>query len=553
VALGPLPVQVNVATLLAAHAARDPERAAVVAADGRGAWTECTYAELEARASRIAGGLAARGLEAGDHVCVFVRPSAELIAITYALFKLGAVPILADPGMGRQRLLACMQRMAPRAFIGVPRAHAARKLFPAAFRSIELAVTVGRRLFWGGPTLARLERGHAETRPPAATCADDLAAILFTSGSTGPPKGVEYTHGMFAAQVRALQALYEFAPGEVDLCCLPLFALFDTALGMTSVFPELDPSHPGTCDPVKIAGAIRDLRCTTSFGSPAIWRRVVPWCIDNGYKLDSLKRVLVAGAPVPLDLVQAFQKVLPLDGDVFTPYGATEALPVASIAGHEITSGLADKVLYGAGTCVGALAPGIEARLMRISDAAFDAWSDELEVPLGQLGEVCVRGPVVTRRYAGDARATAAAKLDDGAGGVWHRMGDVGRFDEEGRLWFHGRKAHRLETADGLRMPVPVENVFNTHPRVHRTALVGVGARGAELPVLVVEPVPGELPRSEVMTDGFIMQLRTIGRRTPVTADIERFLFHESFPVDVRHNAKIHREELKAWAEEQLA
>jgi acyl-CoA synthetase (AMP-forming)/AMP-acid ligase II len=540
---------VNIAAYLPRRAAERPDQDAVVVAR---TGARISYSSLEARSSAVADGLARTGLVRGDRVCLFVTPGIELIALTYALFKLGAVPVLADPGMGRERLLTCLQSMSPRGFIGVPRAHVARKLFPSAFRSVEVSVTVGRRLFWGGPTLRQLEAGGSAGFEMADMADEDPAAILFTSGSTGPPKGVEYTHGMFGAQVTALDQMYSFTPGEVDLCCFPLFSLFDVGFGMTSVFPDMDVSHPATCEPEKIYAAAHEYGATTAFGSPAIWRRVAPWCVDQGLKLERMKRVLIAGAPVPPGLINDLHRVLPLDGDVFTPYGATEALPVASIAGRDVMPALLGPIESGAGTCVGEVAPGIDLRLIELTDAPIASSKDAVDVPLGQFGEVCVRGPVVTHEYAESPEHTALAKMLDADGRVWHRMGDVARFDGEGRLWFLGRKSHRLETERGTRMPVPTENVFNTHERVHRTALVGVGPRGHETPVLIVEPLPDAFPNSTVMTDGFILQLHSIGRKHASTRDVELFLFHKRFPVDARHNAKIHREELKAWAEAQL-
>ncbi|MCP3914241.1 MAG: AMP-binding protein [bacterium] len=545
------PEPVNIGRWLEQAAERDPEGLAVVRALGRGQWERVTFSELHQRARRVGAGLRAQGIGRGTRACVFVHPSADLIAITFALLGIGAVPVLADPGMGRTQLLACIAKARPEVLFGIPRALLAKRLFPASFRSVKLTVAVDMPLPWFGLSLERL----MATGTPGAledTREDDDAAILFTSGSTGPPKGVRYTHGMFEAQRRALGDLYDFRPGEVDLACFPLFGLFDAGFGMTSVFPEIDPSHPARCEPEKIVEAIETHGATTTFGSPAIWRRVVPWCVDHARKLPTLRQVLIAGAPVPPDLIREFHKVLELEADVFTPYGATEALPVASVAGRDVGPALLEFVLNGAGTCVGKTVPGLDVRLIEITDDAIETWSDELVVPRGRPGEICVRGAQVTHEYDAEQQHTARAKIhaDDG---VWHRMGDVGRFDDEGRLWYLGRKSHRLMTEAGLRMPVPAENVFNTHPRVHRTALVGVGEPGRELEVLVVEPLPGEMPKTEVVIDGFILQLRGIARRTPLTKDIETFLFHPSFPVDVRHNAKIHREELKAWASEQLS
>ncbi len=561
--MGAPPDRVNVASFLGVGATKWPDASAVVCFQPKtpGGWAHTSYAELEAESNRIANGLLARGVRRGMRVCLFVRPGKELLALTYGLFKIGAVPVLADPGMGRERLLAAVERMAPEVFIGIPLAHAVRTLYRGAFRSVSIFVSVGggalgsflsRATPWGGTRLESITSGQPDTFDIPPTDAKEVAAILFTSGSTGPPKGVTYTHGMFFAQIRALGELYRFRPGEVDVACFPLFALFDIAFGMTSVFPDMDATKPAQCDPEAIVRAIEENRATTSFGSPAIWRRVLPHCHDAGHKLPTLERLLMAGAPVPPDLIQRAHAVLGMNADVFTPYGATEALPVASIAGREVTPGLLDPMKNGAGTCVGVPAAGVEVRLIAISDEPIQSWSDEMILGLGEMGEVCVRGPVVTTEYAEDPEATALAKIDAGDGTVWHRMGDIGRFDGEGRLWFLGRKSHRLQTERGVRMPVPVENIFNQHPRVARSALVGIGRAGEEDPLLVVEAIEGEFPKGETMTQGFIMQLRDIGRRVPRSADIEHFLFHPGFPVDPRHNAKIDREELKAWAERQV-
>ena len=531
------PANPNVALDLRQQAEANPSGVAVRVPAGRGKWREISFAGIEAESDALAYALDKRGFHAGDRVCVFVRAGIELIAVTYALFKLGAIPVLIDPGMGRKRLLACVEHIQPNGMVGIPAAILARQLFRRSFRSVERSFTVPRA---GKLSKKFAGRAHFELACPAL---EDEAAILFTSGSTGPAKGVVYTYETFRAQLEALRALYNFRAGEVDVVCFPLFALFDTALGMTSVFPKIDPSHPGQCDPELIARAIRENKATLTFGSPAIWKRVVPWLIERGETLPSLRRVLIAGAPVPPSLVEGFHRVLEGGADVFTPYGATESLPVASISGREILE-RREAAETGAGTCVGKIAPGIDCRLIRITDDAVEDWSDELEVEPGCEGEIVVRGPAVTRSYKFEPEHNRLSKI---AGGehVWHRIGDIGRFDAEGRLWFCGRKSHRLQTEAGLVLPVPQENIFNTHPAVRRSALVGVGKPGEELPVLVVEPVkpPSGSERGTLAEEIASYRAQLDGRITPT-----RVLFHKSFPVDVRHNAKIHRGELKAWA-----
>ncbi|MGE0455731.1 MAG: fatty acid CoA ligase family protein [Vicinamibacteria bacterium] len=526
----------NVARFLSEQAVRGPERPAIVAPDGRGRFASLSFAELDRRSDRIAAGLRAHGLEPGTLTLVMVRAGAPLIGLTWALFKHGAVPVLIDPGMGRKAFLRAVADTRPQAFIGIPLAHLARRLFPAAFRGIRRAFVAGPAFPGCGPSLAAVEAaGAAAGRETFAARSEDLAAVLFTSGSTGPAKGALYTHGNFEAQVELLQRAYSFERGERDLAAFPLFSLFDAAFGMTSVIPELEPSRPGRCDPAKVVAALQSQRCTTAFGSPAIWRRVAPWCLARGIRLPELRRVLIAGASVPPDLVASLHRVIAEDGEVHTPYGATEALPVASIAGREVVGETAALTRKGHGTCVGRPVSGADVRVIEIRDDPIAAWSEALALPPGEVGEICVRGPVVTRDYLNRAEATAAAKIPDGDA-VWHRMGDLGRFDGRGRLWFAGRKAERVRGASGPLFTDLVEGLFASDPRVARCALVGVGPAGSERPVLVVEGRADAALAAEIRARGVVHEV----------------LFHPRFPVDVRHNAKIHRLTLKAWAEERL-
>jgi acyl-CoA synthetase (AMP-forming)/AMP-acid ligase II len=320
----------------------------------------------------------------------------------------------------------------------------------------------------------------------------------------------------------------------------------------------MDARRPGRSDPAEIVRAAREGGATTTFGSPAIWRRVVPWALANGVRLPStLRRVLVAGAPVEPALVEGLRKILADGAEVHTPYGQTEALPLASISGAEILA-CRERVEGGHGNCVGRAAPGAELAVIAARDEPIARWSDALRLRPGELGEICARAAVATRGYADDASATAAAKIADEAGS-WHRTGDLGYFDGEGLLWFCGRKSHRLETERGLLAPVPTENVLNRHPKVVRTALVGVGPRGRETPVVVVEPAAGARTRGRRARERFSAELAALlatrrsdsPPRAPET--MPPVLFRSTFPVDARHNAKIRSEELKRWAEAELA
>jgi acyl-CoA synthetase (AMP-forming)/AMP-acid ligase II len=516
-------------------AARDPQGTAVVAPAGAG-WQTLTFADLDRQTDLLAHGLRSAGIGPGTTTLVMVRAGLPLIALAHALFKVGAVPVLIDPGMGRAAFLRCVERTRAEAFVGIPLAQALRRVFRKPFASVRTSVTVGRRWFWGGPTLEGLAARAPRTPFPIHDAAeDDVAAVLFTSGSTGPAKGTVYTQGNFLAQVRQLKEVYGFRPGEVDLAAFPLFSLFDAALGMTSVIPDLDPSRPGSCDPAKVVDAIRTHGATTAFGSPAIWKRVAPWCHAHGIRLPGLKRVLVAGAPVPPALIRQMHGLLDDDADVLTPYGATEALPVSSMAGREVVAETAARTARGEGSCVGRPVPGIDVRVIRIADGPIARWDDGLVVPDGEVGEICVRGEVVTRSYHNLPEATAGAKIADGRA-AWHRMGDLGRRDVAGRIWFLGRKAERVETAQGTVFTDAVEGIANAHPKVGRSALVGVGPKGSQRPVLVVEGKEDASLAPELMA----------------STGVSAVLFHDRFPVDVRHNAKIHRLQLAQWATDRL-
>ena len=545
----------NIASYLPEMAASTPDRPAVVTTQardktGRAIYASLTFAQLETLSNRYANGLSQIGITRGTRTLVMVRPGFEFIGLIFALFRTGAVPVMIDPGMGVARMLECVRSVDPQAFIGVPLAQIMRVLRRKAFKTVQRVVTVGRRWLWGGTTLDELHKRAQEHPVMADTIRDDPAAILFTSGATGPAKGVVYEHGMFDAQVRAIRDCYRIEPGEVDLPAFPLFALFSTAMGMTSVIPDMDPTRPARVDPARIVEAIRDQRVTNTFGSPAMWKRVARFCVDQGIKLPTLRRVLIAGAPVPWNVIDQVHRVLEPDADVHTPYGATESLPVSSISGREVLGGCSEKSRRGAGTCVGKPLPGMDVRFIRITDEPIPQWSDDLPVADGEFGEIVVAGDVVTKQYYGLEHATALAKIQDGDR-IRHRIGDVGYRDERSRIWFCGRKTHRVVTADGTMFTVPCEAVFNEHPDVARSALVGVGPPDGRTPVIIVEPEPGRYPRRSGV-ERFRGELIALARANALTRRIDRVLFHRSLPVDIRHNAKIDRNKLGAEAVRRL-
>ncbi len=547
-----MPDSANIARHLPLMAARQPDHPAVKIPRGRTGdggidYLTLSFRELDAEVDAWAAKLTARGVQRGDRVLVMVRQGLPLIAAAFALFKLGAVPVIIDPGMGRKSFLACVARSRPRVLLGIPLAQGMSHVFRSAFATVETRIWIS-----GSPT-ARAPQSKIESQKSKMvnSTAAELAAVLFTSGSTGAPKGVCYEHGMFEAQVRLIREAYSIQPGEVDLPMLPIFALFNPALGMTTIVPEIDPSRPATVDPEKIVRAIRQENVTNTFGSPTLWRIISRHCLRNNLTLPSVKRVLMAGAPVPPGLFADLQKILP-NGTAHSPYGATESLPVASISATEVLGETAAATAAGKGTCVGRPVPGISVKIISITNEAL---AEIQELPAGEIGEIIVSGPVVTKAYDELPEATTLAKIEireskieNDASALWHRMGDLGYIDTAGRLWFCGRKAERVETNHGPLYTEQVEPVFNAHPAVARTALIATGHDGRR-PAIVVEPVSRDVVATPSLRRKLVRELRDLGAAHPHTDLIRLAYLHPHLPVDVRHNAKIHRLALARWAE----
>jgi len=540
---------VNIANAVSDMAQRQPDATAVVCPWGRRGGS-LTYGELETRTSAVAAGLQAVGVGRGVRTVLMVPPGLDLFVLAFGLFKAGAVPVLVDPGIGLQHLKECLGNARPEAFIGVPKAQAARVVLGWAKESVRTTVTVGPRFFWGGHSLRKLEKRGLDAggMGVADTTADEMAAIVFTSGSTGLPKGVVYRHGNFAAQIEAVRGVLDCGPGDVDLPTFPLFSLFDPALGMTTIIPDMDPTRPAKVDPMKIIGPIQKFSVTTMFGSPALLDTVGRYGVEHGVQLPTLRQAVSAGAPVAPRIIERFVSLMAPGGRVLTPYGATESLPVAVNSSDVILGETRAATDRGAGTCVGAPVSSIEAAIIGIEDGPIADWSEALKRPDGEVGEIVVKGPQVTHEYFATEKHNRLGKIRDGED-VRHRMGDLGYFDEQGRLWFCGRMSQRVITAEETLFTVPCESIFNTHSDVYRSALVSAEAIGEIVPVICIETEPGVKSSDHARIRSELLEL---GSGFEHTENIRTVLFHPSFPVDIRHNVKIGRRELGQWATAQL-
>lgn len=525
---------------------------------GRFDYQEIDFISLHQQSDMIAKGLLQFGITRGMKAVLMVTPSLEFFSLTFALFKAGIIPILVDPGMGINNLKQCFEESRPDVFIGIPKAHIARRILGWGKGSVKHLINVGgsglQRWLANAislETIIEIGRNQAQPLKIALFERDEMAAILFTSGSTGTPKGVVYSHGMFEAQISALKHDYGITPGERDLATFPLFSLFGPALGMASIVPDMDASKPISANPANLFAAIDQYQCSNMFVNPALLERLGQAGEQTQHKLTSVKRVISAGAPATISSIKRFSQMLNPQVEVLNSYGATESLPISMIGSHALfaTSELTDQ---GKGICVGKPIQSVSVDIIAVTDAAQPEWAKVNKLSANQIGEIVVSGPMVSQAYYQRQHATDLAKINDGDR-VIHRMGDVGYIDDHGFLWMCGRKGHIVDATRGKQRlkrfyTLPCERVFNTHPQVKRSAIVGVDVNGDMVPVLCVELHKGIVcSTSKVL----YQELMALAQQYPHTEGIGRFLIHPDFPVDVRHNAKIFREKLAIWAQKQ--
>ena len=548
----------NVASRLAVVTALAPGAIAIAepngppAPDGNRSYSLTTFQNLDERSEAIARGLIRWGVRPGMRLAMLVPFGGQFIELVFALLKAGAVVVLIDPGIGRKHLVKCLSDSRPDGFIGIPKAQAIRTVLRRKFPSATWNVTVGRRYCWGGKTLKQIldlgNDGAGDSRSDELPTINrpDPAAIIFTTGSTGPPKGVLYSHGTFHAQIDRIRERYDIHRGSRDLACFPLFGLFDAVMGVTTVIPDMDPTRPADVDPQRLIEAADQWEIDQAFGSPALWNTVVRWCADQGVQrpFPTLLRVLSAGAPVPAATMEKLRNLIAEDAEIFTPYGATEALPIASIESREVIAETGPAAAKGKGVCVGTRFGDVLWKVIQIDDGPIESIDQIVELAKGKIGELMVTGPMVTREYVVRSDQNAMHKVSDGDR-IWHRMGDVGYLDDRDRFWFCGRKAHRVTNGERTWFSVPCEAVFNAHERVYRSALVGRGSPKNQTPVIMIEPLEAHWPKSSAERERLVSELLELASRNPLTRSISEVVIRDQpLPVDIRHNSKIFRERL---------
>jgi len=498
--------------------------------DGRTAFVDLaadesmTFVELASRVDAIAGELCRRGVRPGDHVAMLTPPGIDLVAAVYGVWRAGGVTVIADRGLGLKGLGRAVRSARPAWVIGPKSALAAATALRWAPRATRLDVD-------------SLVAARPTAELPPEPDGDQPAAVLFTSGATGPAKGVRYLHRQLAAQRDALATTYDITDADRLVAAFAPFALYGPALGIPTALPACDVTKPAQLTAAMLADACRRIDATMAFASPSALANVVATAEHaDSEGLGKLRIVMSAGAPVPSETLRAVAALAPA-AELHTPYGMTEVLPVADVELSEIEA--AEVAEPDGGVCVGLPVAGAEVRIVPLG---FDPESVPEPVTPGVTGEILVRAPWVSEGYLGLWATQRAARPGAGA---WHRSGDVGHVDLAGRLWVEGRAAHVIDAVGGPITSVPVERAVERALGVTRSAAVGVGPAGAQQLVVVIGHPDAEAGPADVEIAARV--------RNEVIHPVAAVLAAPSLPVDIRHNAKIDRAAVAAWADSVLA
>jgi len=560
----------NLADIVLRVARKDPERIAVIEQNGwegygKRRYERHTYAELSADAESVAVGLREMGIAELTHIVCMSPPSYETCVMGVALTRVGAFSIWIDPSVGYRNIAERLSRVKPEAFLGNALAHLGRITFGWGPRDLRKLVVTASPLLPGGRIITGFppfpgarsirslrKQAPAEPEPPRVG-PDDPCAVLYTTGSTGPAKPSLYLHRNFCQVFRNAHHSWRWDPDNevpVDMAVFPAFLFIPISAGGTMVVPPIDFARqpPAKVNSAALIQVINDCKVGSFFAAPILIENLASEALARKLTMPSLKRVIGAGAPITGPVERMMSAVMAPDGELAANYGATEAMPSTELGSREHLRGLWSMTEQGAGICVGYALPGVELTIIDIVDGPIESIEETPELPPGQVGEILVRGKHVSPEYYLDPESTRKNKVPD-PHGDWHRFGDVGYLDAQGKLWVCGRVSQRVKAAGGNIYPLQVEPLFDAHPKVRRSGLVGVPAPGGELPVLCVEVEP-DVGKDELA--GLHQELLARAADSEMANQIHAILFADTLPVDPRHNSKIERGHLAKWAARQL-
>ncbi len=518
----------NVANFISNFSHENPGKPAIVALKdpmlglGKKKREVCTFDELDKKINIYANSFINNGIEKSQKVLIFIPPSIELMCTVFSLFKIGAIPILIDPGMGVDHLVKHIEAVKADALIGISKSLYLKKLKSKFFKTVKTAINVDGKLL--GTSLDKIIKDQSNEFEAHDFDKDELAAILFTSGATGPAKGVEYTMGMFISQTRQLKSTLNLVHSDRDLSGFPLFALFSLCMGLTTYITQsIDAAKPAATNPKKLVNDLIENKITFANGSPSIWKTLIPYLKNKKRNIKTLKKLATFGAPVSHDLLRQLKEVLP-DCEIYTPYGATESLPITNISSTVILGESSQFTKKGKGVCVGYPLNGVKVKI----DGAKNFHGHP-------AGELLVNSNMTSLNYYENPQENAKAKtkINDED---FHRIGDMGYFDDWGRLWYLGRQSHTLYQDSNVLYPTSFEGVINAHTKVKTSALIQV--EGQACMAIICND---DITMGPVAKESFFNELRVFSKKLVPIDQIKKFFLVESFPVDIRHNIKIDR------------
>lgn len=502
-----------------------------------------SFKTISDRAEGLAVGLREIGIGEGTLCSYMVPPGEDAMVVALALWRVGAALVGIEPySHGLRPVATSLKRVGPTVFFGTPEAHAGRLAFGWGRGTVKTNIIVGGPSLPGMRSLSSLEKPPPE-HPETTDIGEDSPLLIgYTTGSTGAPKPMVMTKKNISAMIHGVMGQWRLDElGDIiDMPTFPIFWIIGLSHGGTTIVPPMNfaTRGPGDASPSALAETIRKHGVVSMFASPALLTNLAEHCDRKGITLPSIRRIVSGGAEIQGPLYAAMKKII-VNGELYSNYGATEALPVAEIDGDTVLGETWARSERGEGLCVGTPLPGVEVRIVEIDDGPIATIEDAKELPVGEIGEAIVRSPHISDRYFNAEKEMAENKIVDGDT-RWQRLGDTGFLDESGRLWVCGRRSHRVVRGDRVWFALCCEFVFNTHPDLVRTALIGPEIGGEIEPAIVVELRPeARGKRAEVEAD-----LRRMADEHDSTRGIERFIFVKTLPVDRRHNAKIDRPEL---------
>lgn len=537
-----------------------PKRDAVITTNRNGDYQFQCFAELDQQSDQVAHAFEAAGIVRGTRTILMIPASFDYAVIAFALFKIGATVIVIDPVMGNDKIATCFAKSKAEALIATNQIHFARRMYGWGQDTLRIKVRVGTKMSLSVSEIhyGSIDKTGRRIYEMPEFDAHDIISIIYTSGNCGESKGVIYTHRMMAAQAQLIafnqhsRAVHDIDKERVGLVTFPLYILVNASRGISSFIPEMNSAFPGDVKPENVVKPIADFDISSFFGSPALLTTLSRHCLKNNITLPTLRKVMCAGAPLADQTMQDLRAVLSPEANVISAYGALEALMISTIESRELLETEAMSAA-GKGICVGRPYGGIEIKVIKNTQGPIDHWSDELLVNTDEVGEIVVCGENVADSYFDDAFTTHMHKIPvRGSDRFYHRMGDLGRMDDKGRLWFYGRKNEKISINGNVMYSAAVEGIFNRHPQVMRSALISVNdPQGQPHAVLVVEPKQRQVHmkgKAAMVED--LRDLAETYYQTRCIRDI--WVTTASMPVDHRHRSKIDHAAVTDWAQIQL-